>query len=102
MQALKKIARFVMMVVNPPPPRPDLKDPEVRQAWEMVALWDLHPGDEHPTRKGWILQKEIGPNGEPMWFKAHPPWRQAIRPAVLGFVAGCLATVFTILNVAAY
>lgn len=87
-QTLKTLAGLIAEAWNPPPPKPNLDDPEVRQAWELIALWNLHPGDEHPTKKGWILQREIGPFGEPMWFKANPGWRRALRPLAIGFVLG--------------
>lgn len=51
-------------------------DEDVKTAWLFVALHDLHPGDEHPDRKGWFLQYERGPRDEPMWYR--PPSRGGV------------------------
>lgn len=91
-QTLKTLAGLIAEAWNPPPPKPNLDDPEVRQAWELIALWNLHPGDQHPTKKGWILQRKIGPAGEPMWLKENPPWRVWIgRIALWVWIGGVFA-----------
>lgn len=64
---------------------------QVQQAWELVWLWRLRPGDEHPTRKGWRLQSELGDGLEPLWFKApHPVWK-VLRPALMALYVGAIA-----------
>ncbi len=46
---------------------------QVQQSWELVWLWKLKPGDEHPTRKGWFLQSELGNGLEPLWYRPPHP-----------------------------
>jgi hypothetical protein len=63
---------------------------DVQRAWEMVWLWKLRPGDEHPTRKGWVLQNELGEGLEPLWFKPpHPVWK-VVRPVLFALWIGAI------------
>lgn len=52
---------------------PDWSDQEVRDAWTLIGLYKLQPGDEHPTKKGWFLTDQLGSRKEPLWYK--PPSR---------------------------
>lgn len=51
-------------------------DQDVAEAWAFVAIHEVAVGDEHPTRKGWFLVEELGPRGEPMWYR--PPSRFSV------------------------
>lgn len=55
---------------------PDWSDQEVRDAWTLIGLYKLQPGDEHPTKKGWFLTDQLGARKEPLWYK--PPSRFSV------------------------
>ncbi len=55
---------------------PDWSDQEVRDAWTLIGLYKLQPGDEHPTKKGWFLTDKLGSRKEPLWYK--PPSRLSV------------------------
>lgn len=38
-----------------------------KEAWRIVAAYDLHPGDKHPHRRGWVLREDLGLYGEPVF-----------------------------------
>lgn len=72
-------------------------DSDVRSAWLLVAAHDLHPGDPHPTKRGWVLAEDLGPRGEPVFYreaghakrmafwadvKAYGPWMLGLGVAI--------------------
>lgn len=63
--------------------RPDWNDDEVRNAWGLIGLYKLKPGDEHPTRKGWFLTDQLGPRQEPLWYKPPSKLGVIIRRAAM-------------------
>lgn len=64
---------------------------KVQTAWEMVWIWGLKPGDEHPTRRGWFLRNELGEGFEPLWFRPpHRVWKW-IRPVAFVVYGGLMA-----------
>jgi hypothetical protein len=71
-------------------------DSEVRTAWLFVAAHDLHPGAEHPTRKGWFLQYQVGPRGEPMWYR--PPSLLSVWIYRMAFVLFASAMLFAVIG----
>lgn len=58
-------------------------DEDVKRAWLLVAAHDLHPGDKHPTKRGWVLAKDLGPRGEPVFY------REAGHAKRMQFLAEC-------------
>lgn len=65
----------------------------VQEAWALVAYHGLKPGDEHPTRKGWYLTGERGPDQEPLWREGRGSLGSKFRWGVLIAFFVCVAAV---------